>query len=175
MEISNIDISIYERMTETPAGAILRHILHRINMSQKELSIRADISTQHINALIKGTRRFSINSSFAIESSIGLEASGFFFKCQCNYDIRQKKKLMQKSPDISKLRRITFWDVNLEEVNWQKGKRWAILRVLEYGCKDDFDEISKFYGRESFLAEYNEYKGALRNVLLRNAVRFNLI
>lgn len=175
MKTSQIDISCYERMTATPAGAILRHILHRLGLSQKEFSCLSGISPQHINAYIKGTRRFSIKTSFKIEETLGIEATGFFYKCQCNYDVEQIKKSMRKSPDISKLRKATFWDVNLEEVNWQIGKRWAILRVLEYGCKDDFDEISRFYGRESFLSELKGYKSDLKGEIIRNASRFNLL
>lgn len=175
MKISEIDISCYEQMSETPAGAILRHILNRLGISQKELSHLSGISPQHINAFIMGTRRFSIKSSFKIEEALGIEPSGFFYKCQCNFDIEQLKKQMRRCPDISKLRKTTFWDVDLDKVNWQKGKRWAILRVLEYGCKGDFDEISSFYGRESFLSELKGYKRSLKGEILRNASLFNLL
>lgn len=175
MRFSKSDISNYQRMTDTPAGAIMNHILHRVGMPQKELSKLTGIIPQHINALIKGTRRFSIEYSFIIEGALGMEACGFFYKCQCNYDIEQAKKEKQKKPDISRLRKATFWDVNLEKVNWQKGKRWAILRVLEYGCIDDYEEISRFYGRKSFLIEFMEAQRKCSDAMMRNASLFGLI
>lgn len=154
---------------------MLQHILNRIGMQQKELSQLTGILPQHINSLIKGTRRFSVSSSLAIEDALGIDTDGLLYKCQCNFDISQAKKDRQRKPDLTKLRKTTFWDVDLEKIDWQKGKRWAILRVLEYGCQNDFDEIAKLYGRNSFISEINRHSNDLSPAILNNANLFGLI
>lgn len=162
-------------MKSTPAGAILLHILQRTGVSQKSLSDISGILPQHINALIKGTRRFSPKSSLAIEKALNLEPDGLFYICQCNYDVTQAKRASQQKPDTSKLRKSTFWDVDLEKVDWQKGKRWAIQRILQYGCISDFIEISKIYGRNSFVEELNRSKLLLQPDVRHNASTFGLL
>lgn len=170
-----VDISRYLRMTATPAGAILLHILKSIGMSQIELSKSTGIRPQHINSLIKGGRRFSPVSSLNIEKAIGIDYDGFFYMCQCNFDIGQYKKTMQNKPNISNLRKSTFWDVNLEEVDWKKGRRWAILRVLEYGTKEDIDELVNFYGVESFRNEIRQGSSLSSIHIQEKAVKFGLL
>jgi len=175
MQITKVDISKYRQMTNTPAGAIMLHILRRMGMTQKKLSILAGICPQHINALIKGSRRFSPESSLAIEDALCLDSDGLFYACQCNYDVTLAKRERQKKPNIKKLRKSTFWDVDLEKVDWHKGKRWAISRVLEYGCLDDFIEISKLYGRQSFVSELAKSQNVFEPNVMRNASTFGLL
>lgn len=175
MRISKIDISIYLKMSNTPAGAILQHIINKIDVTQKQLSVMTGVLPQHINALIKGTRRFSPESSLRIEAALGLETNGFFYTCQCNYDITMAKKAKQSKPDFNSLRKSTFWDVDLEKVDWDKGRRWAIQRVLEYGCKGDFAEIARLYGIDSVREEFARLKRSHNGNLLRNASNFGLL
>lgn len=175
MKAELIHYEDYLRMTETPAGAILRHVLGKLGVSQKRLSDIAGIRPQHVNALIMGSRRFSVESSLLIERVLGITIDGFFYKCQCNYDIAQAKKISQRKPDITKLRKSTFWDVDLEKVDWQRGKRWAILRVLEYGCESDINEIVRLYGRESFAAELGANQAVASVSMRHNASLSSLI
>lgn len=175
MILSSQDIACYRKMNSTPAGAILLHILRRMGISQKRLSEISGIRPQHINALIKGTRRFSPSSSLLIESALNLDSDGLFYACQCNYDITMAKMARQLRPNIYKLRKSTFWDVDLEKVDWLKGKRWAILRVLQYGCINDFIEIAHIYGPQSFLEEINNGKILLEPGVRANAESFGLL
>lgn len=175
MIITREDISRYRQMQNTPAGAILQHMLHRLGMSQKHLSELTGIRPQHINGLIKGSRRFSPESSLAIEAALNIEPDGLLYACQCNYDVTQAKMAMQKRPDIARLRKSTFWDVDLDRVDWQKGKYWAIKRVLQYGCVSDYVEISRLYGRQSFVDEIEKGKILLDPGARNNALSFGLL
>lgn len=175
MKYLGMDISRYLRLQSTPAGAILQHILCRKNMTQKELSRLSGICTQHINAFIKGKRRFSVTSSMTIEKALGLDCDGLFYICQCRYDIAMEKKRLQSKPNIANICRATFWDVDLEKIDWQKGKRWAIQRVLEYGSESDYDEIVKFYGLDSIKKEIACFSDSLSFYARRNATKLGLL
>ena len=39
-----------------------------------------------------------------------------------------------------------FWDVNINELDFQKNKKMIIHRVLDYGLIDDWWIIKKYYG-----------------------------
>lgn len=54
---------------------------------------------------------------------------------------------MQKSrPNISKT---AFWDVNFEEIDFEKNQVFVIDKVFNYGKFNDQLEVIRFYGVES--------------------------
>lgn len=56
---------------------------------------------------------------------------------------------MRTKPNLSKLTKSTFWDVDVNKIDWTKCMKWAIRRVLEYGNIEEIREIAKFYGKEN--------------------------
>ncbi len=52
-------------------------------------------------------------------------------------------------PDLSKLRKVLFWDTNIEKIDWDKYKRAVINRVFERGNESEKNEIIRFYGKET--------------------------
>jgi hypothetical protein len=58
---------------------------------------------------------------------------------------------MEKSrPNISKT---AFWDVNFEEIDFEKNTRDIINRVLMNGLLTDWKEINSYYGIEKIKEE----------------------
>jgi len=49
--------------------------------------------------------------------------------------------IMQFSPHL-------FWDVDKENIDFTKNKKWLVHRVLEYGLLKDWILINKYYGIE---------------------------
>jgi hypothetical protein len=41
-----------------------------------------------------------------------------------------------------------FWDVRVEEVDFQRHAAWLVRRVLESGDRSDWQELVRFYGKE---------------------------
>lgn len=85
-----------------------------------------------------------------IEKLLGLE-EGYFMTLQVFFEIREQKKSWGKShhPDLSKLRKILFWDTKMEKIDWEIHKTAVINRVFERGNATERDEILRFYGREA--------------------------
>lgn len=92
-----------------------------------------------------------MNTSLAlkIESSLGLE-EGYFMTLQIFYDIKVLKQQLHQNnhPDISKLRKILFWDTSIESIDWQKYKTSIVKRVFERGNEEEKNEIVRFYGKD---------------------------
>ena len=42
------------------------------------------------------------------------------------------------------MHRSNFWDM-MWKVDWQKDKKYIVLRVLQYGTQSDFDELKSRY------------------------------
>jgi ribosomal protein S8 len=42
-----------------------------------------------------------------------------------------------------------FWDVDLQELNFEKHKTHIIQKVLEYGLIKDWELLKRFYGMET--------------------------
>ncbi len=69
---------------------------------------------------------------------------------QVFYDIKEIKNKQHKlHPDLTKLRRVLFWDTKMEIIDWEKQKNAIIKRVFERGNEIEKREIIRFYGREN--------------------------
>ena len=147
----------YLSMSSVPAGAILKHILKKESLSQKELAEKSAIYPQRISDLIKGKRQFTPDLSFRLEKALNIPHQGFFCKIQTNHDIysyqdEQERKI---TPDLSKFHKALFWEVYSFDINWIKNSNWIIQRVFEYGNQKEIEEIISFYGREKVFKALN--------------------
>lgn len=84
-----------------------------------------------------------------IEHTLGIE-EGFFMILQVYYDIEQIKKEQRKDyhPNLTKINPTLFWDTKIENIDWDKNRRYVIRRVLERGNEIEKEEILRFYGKE---------------------------
>jgi len=140
----------YLSMPAVPAGAILKRILQKEGISQKEIAKKSNIYPQRINDLISGKRKFTPEFSFRLENALGISNLGYFYRIQTNHDIYnyQDEQERKYTPDLSKLHKALFWDTKIEKINWIRSAFYIIKRVFEYGNEMEIKEIMKFYGRE---------------------------
>lgn len=150
----------YITAKSTPAGKILEHILKKANLTQKELADISGIYPQRIHDLIKGTRKFSVQYSLAIEKALNIGIEGYFYKIQANYDVYRylTDEELKIHPDLSKLSKALFWDTRIEKINWIRNKKWVIKRTLEYGNEEEINEIVHFYGKDTIKEIFPQIK-----------------
>ncbi|MBR5973454.1 MAG: XRE family transcriptional regulator [Paludibacteraceae bacterium] len=167
-----IDYSAYTNISSVPAGAILDRIIRQQKRTKVDVASSAHMIPQRLNDLIKGTRRFTPKNSMDLEHSLNIGIAGFFYMIQAKHDIyeEQKKVNMLSTPDLSKLTKTTFWDVDINKIDWTKCATWAISRVLEYGNSDEIKEIKKFYG----IKKVNEIYSNPKNFRLYDKVQVRL-
>ena len=148
----------YLSMPAVPAGAILKQILQKEHLSQKEIAKKSAIYPQRINDLINGKRKFTPESSSRLEKALGISTLGYFYRIQANHDIYcyQDEQERKYTPDLSKLHKALFWETSsLEKINWLKNADWVIQRAFEYGNQQEIEEIIRFYGREKITEVLN--------------------
>lgn len=106
-----------------------------------------------------------------LEQALNIGIDGFFYIIQAKHDIydEQKNSRLSEKPNIAILSKTTFWDVDLDNVEWPKCADWAIRRVLEYGTVDEIREMARFYGTDKVREVYSNPKNfRLYNVVQQN-------
>ncbi len=127
-------------------GLILERELKKRNLHKGPFAISLKEYPQTLGSIIKGKRRMNTNLALKIEKALGIE-EGFLMTLQVYHDIREIKKKKNKShPDFTKLRRVLFWDTELEGIDWQGQRDAVIKRVLERGNETELNEIMRLYG-----------------------------
>ncbi|MBQ0057479.1 MAG: XRE family transcriptional regulator [Bacteroidales bacterium] len=159
-----IAISNYSKMKSVPAGAILDSIIKQQKRSKVSVARDSDILPQRLNDLVMGNRRFTVETSRRLEESLNICDAGFFYRHQALHDVYlyELETKRQHHPDFSILTKTTFWDVQLEKVDWHAAQSWAIRRVLEYGDIEELQEMERFYSHEAVEQEYTNHRGSFR-------------
>jgi plasmid maintenance system antidote protein VapI len=116
-------------------------------LNQRQFAISIHEHPQTLNAIIKGKRSMNIDLSLKIEKQLEMQ-EGFLMTLQVFYDIEIANRKNQATPDLSKIRSVTFWDTSIDKIDWDKHKVSVIKRVFSRGNEDEQNEIIRFYGKD---------------------------
>ena len=107
-------------------GFVLERELKKRMLGKGQFAISLGEFPQTLTAITKGKRRMNIPLAMKIENSLSLE-EGFLMTLQLYYDIEQQKKKLNRDaaqkPDLSKIRKVLFWDTDITKIDWQKQKK----------------------------------------------------
>ena len=128
-------------------GIVLERELQRRKIPKGRFALSVSEYPQTLGAITKGKRAMNPALALRIEEALGME-EGFFMVLQAYYDMRQEKLRRQSGskPDLSKLRRVLFWDTDVDKIDWQAQAGGVIRRVFERGNEVEQAEIRRFYG-----------------------------
>lgn len=131
-------------------GFVLEQKLKERELSKGRFALSINEFPQTIGAITKGKRNMNTPLAMRIEQALGLE-EGYFMTLQVYYEIKEEKRKLDINyhPDISKLRRVLFWDTSFEKIDWRQHKRFVIERVFDRGNQTEKEEITRFYGNDS--------------------------
>jgi plasmid maintenance system antidote protein VapI len=130
-------------------GFILERELKARHLRKGPFAISLKEFPQTLVSITKGKRRMNINIALKIEEALDIE-EGYFMILQVYHDIEEARRSQNKEhPDLSKLRRVLFWDTKMENINWEKQKNAVIERIFERGNDSEKKEITRFYGIEN--------------------------
>ncbi|MDQ3109767.1 MAG: plasmid maintenance system antidote protein [Bacteroidota bacterium] len=130
-------------------GILLERELKARNLSKGRFAISVNEYPQTLVSITKGKRKMNISLALKIEKAMGWE-EGFLMLLQVYFDIKEEKRKQDNlQPDLSKLRKIIFWDTKMEKIEWERQKKAVIKRVFERGNESEKEEIVCFYGAET--------------------------
>ena len=131
-------------------GYILERELRELRMTKKAFAASIGEYEQVIGEVTKHRRRINPVLSLKIDKALDTPQQGYFMLLQTYYDLMQAEKEFNKDihPDLSKFRKILFWDTDFDQIDWIKNKRFVIKRIYNRGNKGEIDELIRFYGKE---------------------------
>lgn len=129
-------------------GLILERELKQRHLAKGPFALSLEEYPQTLVSITKGKRRMNTNLALKIENALKIE-EGYFMTLQLYYDIKEIKRRQNRiHPDLTKLRKVLFWDTKMESIDWEKQKNAIIKRVFERGDEIEKNEIVRFYGQE---------------------------
>ncbi|TCD28647.1 addiction module antidote protein, HigA family [Pedobacter psychrodurus] len=128
-------------------GLILGHELEKRGIKKRPFALSLSVLPQTINDITKGRRRLTPAISLKIDRALGFE-EGTMLLLQAHYDLKEEKERSPGStPDLQKLRKMLFWDTDIDKIDWQRQANAIIQRVFERGNDLEKKTLLDFYGR----------------------------
>ncbi|MFI3262383.1 MAG: plasmid maintenance system antidote protein [Rikenellaceae bacterium] len=137
-------ISNIELIKGTHPGIILGRELEKRCLRKGAFALSINEFPQTIGSIIKGKRRMNTALSLKIEEYLGIE-EGYFMILQTYYDIKKEREKKRITPNLSLLRKVIFWDTDIDTIDWQKYREAIVRRVFERGNDIEKAEITRFY------------------------------
>ncbi|QEC40283.1 HigA family addiction module antitoxin [Pseudobacter ginsenosidimutans] len=128
-------------------GFVLDRKIREMNLRKGQLALAIREYPQTITSITKGRRGMNTELALKLEKALGLE-EGYFMVLQVFYDIKQAKKREEKKPDLTKFRKILFWDTDFASIDWVRQYKAIILRVIQRGNEQEKKALIEFYGQE---------------------------
>ncbi len=130
-------------------GIFLERELKKRKLAKSRFALSVHEYPQTLVSITKGKRSMNTPLALKIENALGLD-EGYLMVLQVYYDIAQEKRKQHTAkPDLTKLRRVVFWDTDMNMIDWEKQKSAVINRVFERGNAQEKKEITRFYGQET--------------------------
>lgn len=129
-------------------GFVLERKIQEQHLQKGKLAIAVNEYPQTLTAITKGKRDMNTALALKLEKALGLE-EGYFMMLQVFYDIKKEKQKEQRpAPDLSKIRKVIFWDTSLDSIDWERQYQAVIKRVFSRGNEKEKEEIARYYGPE---------------------------
>lgn len=148
----------YLNYPHIPCNAVLKRIMQKERLSQRELARRSGIVPQRINDLLSERRRITADMSIKLEKALGIPHAGYFYIIQANHDVYLVEKQLQTHPIANTFRKELFWDTDKSGLDWVSNRQWIIQRVFEYGNDKEILATIEFYGKATTLKTLRDIK-----------------
>lgn len=130
-------------------GLIIKREMHRRSIGLAEMASIFNEDINRISPFLNGTGKMEIQFLQKLADFFEMPLN-YFTKLQEAHDLEiSREKVPQKTPNLKILRRILFWDTDINLINWEEYKGSIIRRVFQRGNLSEKKEIVRFYGAEA--------------------------
>lgn len=149
-----------EQIAGVHPGYILERELKDRRITKKAFADSIGEYEQVIGEITKRRRRVNPALSLKLDKALDTPQRGYFMLLQTYYDLEQAQKELNRDlhPDLSKFRKVIFWDTDFEQIDWNRNKRFVIERVYNRGNETEMAEIIRFYGKQEVDAVIEQAK-----------------
>ncbi len=147
-------------------GAILRREIKVRGLKKYELAKAVGEHPQTISSILNEKRGMNPKLSIRLGQIMGIDKD-YFMILQACYEVKsQVKQHKNVTPDLSKIRKILFWDTDFNKIDWVRNRSAIIKRILERGNEIELKEIISFYGEETIRIELMKLEGSAKKALI---------
>ncbi len=146
---------LFEKYKGLHPGLVLERELIKRGIKKGPFALSLREYPQTINEITKGRRGIPATLSLKIDNYLKLD-EGTMYLLQAYYDIKKASTSNSSRPDVSKFRKVLFWDTDFNKIDWSKQRIAIIKRVFERGNEDEKNETLKFYGADCVKAVIGE-------------------
>lgn len=134
-------------------GMILERELKKRNIRKAPFALSLQEYPQTLNDVTKGKRGLTTALSLKLDKALGLE-EGTMLVLQAYHNIKKEKQKVQfnQCPDLSIIRKILFWDTDINKIDWESQYKAVIQRIFERGNDEEKKEALRFYGKDKIKA-----------------------
>lgn len=146
----NVMLPNIEKIKGVHPGYILERELRERRMTKKAFAASIGEYEQVIGEVTKRRRRINPVLSLKMDKALDTPQQGYFMLLQTYFDLAEAQKELNRNihPDLSKFRKVIFWDTDFGQIDWIRNKRFVIERVYRRGNETEMDEIIHFYGKD---------------------------
>lgn len=142
-------IPAFSKVKGVHPGAVLKRELKLLGQKKCELAQELGEFPQTVGAILNEKR--GVNPKLSIKLGRKFQVTDdYFMLLQASYDVKQAHVVAESQlPDLSKIRRVLFWDTNFDKIDWDKNRKPVLKRVFERGNEEEIAEMIRFYGKIS--------------------------
>jgi len=155
-------------------GVILKREIKSRGMKNYELAQSINEYPQTISAILKEKRGINPHLSIKLGNHLGVDED-YFMLLQSSYDVKKAATVKGASPDLSKIRKVLFWDTDFDKINWIKQRRAVLKRVFERGTETEIEEIIAFYGLDTIKMELKDLTNDFLPSFKENLIKYGVI
>lgn len=139
-----------EQIKGVHPGYILERELRERHITKKAFASSIGEYEQVIGEVTKRRRRINPVLSLKMDKALDAPQEGYFMLLQTYFDLAEAQKELNRDlhPDLSKIRKVIFWDTDFELIDWIRNKRFVIERVYRRGNETEMEEMIRFYGKD---------------------------
>ena len=156
-------------------GVILKRELKIQDLKSSELASLIDEHKQTISAIVNKRRDINPKLSIKLAKQFNVDEA-YFMILQACYDVKINTKTeLKKTPNLSIIRKVLFWDTDINIIDWEKNSKSVVKRILERGNDLEINEIISFYGRARIIDEIKKIKNSILPSFNLNIQKYNLV
>ena len=156
-------------------GAILRRELKIQGLKGSELANSINEHKQTISAILNKRRDINPKLSIKLSKRFSVDED-YFMILQASYDVKITiESEIKNTPNINNIRKVIFWDTDINKIDWDKNINSIIKRILERGNQKEINEIISFYGRKVISIEVKKINNSKLPSFENNIKKYNLI
>lgn len=161
----------FNRVKGLHPGAILKRAIRKEGLKSKALAQAIGEYPQTISAIINERRGMPAKLSIKLGNYFDTEHD-YFMLLQAAYEVQQHLNKEKRNPFKGNIRKVLFWDTDIDQLDLTSNRRFIIQRILERGNKEEITELIQLYTKKVIRDELSHIKDSFHPQFKANVAHY---